>query len=157
MVARFSYEHIHIYRGSTCLKWIKWNGGMHIRWRCMRGNEMMSIRKNNLVNSRTNELAAENNVTEQDWEIATSLRLLGLFVQHETGDGHQVCALSIRTVIHLSLFTNPQSDDDGFNTACTYEFFIWIWRKRKRYDIICGERKLGVTRGRRRERVSQRW
>lgn len=71
----------------------------------------MGIRKKNLVNSRTNELAAKNNVTEQDCEIATSLRLLRLFVEHETGDGHQVCALSIRTVIHLSLFTNPQSYD----------------------------------------------
>lgn len=61
----------------------------------------------NLVNSRADELAAENNVTEQDGEIAARLGVLGLLVQHEAGDGHQVRSLSIGAVIHFQTSIQP--------------------------------------------------
>lgn len=55
----------------------------------------------NLINSRTNEFTAKNNVTKQDSEIAARFRMLRLFVQYETCYGHQICALCICDVVHF--------------------------------------------------------
>lgn len=58
-----------------------------------------------LVDGGADELATEDNVTEQDAEIAAGLRVLGLFVEHETSYRHQVRLESVRRVIHLLLYS----------------------------------------------------
>lgn len=59
-----------------------------------------------LIDSRAHKLAAKNNMTEQDGEVSSWLRVLGLLVQHEPSHGHQVSTVSISFMIHffLSLF-----------------------------------------------------
>ena len=56
--------------------------------------------KNNLINSRADELAAKNNMTKQNREIPTRFRVLGLLIQDEPSNGHQVRPLSICRMIH---------------------------------------------------------
>ena len=58
-------------------------------------------RERDLVDSSADELAAENNVTEQDGEIAAWLWVLRLLIQHEPCYCHQVRPVCLRRVIHF--------------------------------------------------------
>lgn len=71
------------------------------------------MRKVNLVDGSADELAAEDDVREEDGEVALRLRVLGLFVQHVPGDGHEVRALGVGHVIHCyhSLLVEEEGDD----------------------------------------------
>ena len=66
--------------------------------------KMNRERERDLVDSSADELAAENNVTEQDGEIAAWLWVLRLLIQHEPCYCHQVRPVCFRRVIHFLPF-----------------------------------------------------
>lgn len=72
---------------------------------------MIKRKKGHLVNSRADEFAAKNNITEQDGEIPTRFRVLALLIQHVTGYGHQIGPVSIRRVIHRRRPINNKSSN----------------------------------------------
>lgn len=63
-------------------------------------NQNREVDIKNLVNSSAYELAAKNNVTEQNTEVSTGFRVLRLFIQHKPCYRHQIRPVSIRRVIH---------------------------------------------------------
>lgn len=97
----------------------------------------MRERERNLVNSRADELATKDNVVKQDGEIAARLGMLGLFIEHEASDGHQISALSIGTVIHF--LGMQEKGEEGKMKAKNDETLkgsvkMWVfeWRKKKK-------------------------
>lgn len=75
----------------------------HTQLRNQSKNAKEEKKRKDLVNGRANELAAENDVTEQDSEVAAGLWVLGLLVEDEPCYGHQVRTMSICRVIHVCL------------------------------------------------------
>jgi hypothetical protein len=61
-----------------------------------------SVGRMDLVDGRGDELAAEDDVREQDGEIAAGLGVPVLLVEHVPRDGHQVRLLRLRRVVHLA-------------------------------------------------------
>jgi hypothetical protein len=61
-----------------------------------------SVGRMDLVDGRGDELAAEDDVREQDGEIAAVLGVPVLLVEHVPRDGHQVSLLRLRRVVHLA-------------------------------------------------------
>ena len=55
-----------------------------------------------LVDGGGDELAAEDDVGEQDGEVAAGLGVPALLVQHVPRDGHQVRLVRLRRVVHLA-------------------------------------------------------
>lgn len=56
--------------------------------------------QSDLVNSGADEFATEDDVAEQDGEVAPGLGVLRLLVQHEAAERHQIRTQSIGRVIH---------------------------------------------------------
>lgn len=56
--------------------------------------------QSDLVNSGADEFATEDDVAEQDGEVAPGLGVLRLLVENEAGDGHQIRSVSVSSVIH---------------------------------------------------------
>jgi hypothetical protein len=54
-----------------------------------------------LVDRGGDELAAEDDVGEEDGEVAAGLRVAALLVEHVPRDRHQVRPLRLRRVVHL--------------------------------------------------------
>lgn len=61
-----------------------------------------------LVDGRGDELAAEDDVREEDGEVAAGLGVPALLVQHVPRDGHQVRPVRVRRVIHLASLRSLQ-------------------------------------------------
>ena len=64
--------------------------------------ESDELREPGLVDGGGDELAAEDDVGEQDGEVAAGLGVPALLVQHVPRDGHQVRPVRVRRVVHLA-------------------------------------------------------
>ena len=64
--------------------------------------ESNELREPGLVDGEGDELAAEDDVGEQDGEVAAGLGVPALLVQHVPRDGHQVRPVRVRRVVHLA-------------------------------------------------------
>ena len=90
-------------------------------------------RERDLVDSSADELAAENNVTKQDGEIAAWLWVLRLLIQHEPCYCHQVRPVCLRRVIHFppllffSLFSPSLSKHLGAPFEVKLRVYIYIY------------------------------
>lgn len=114
--------------------------------------ERGSRKRINLVDCGAHELASEDDVREEDAEVAARFRVPRLLVKHIPRDRHQIGAMRLRHVIHresdlCSLTTTPPNLSTlGFMhqtkaSMCVYkERYRDIKRKRERDDERGGSR-----------------
>jgi hypothetical protein len=69
--------------------------------------EADELGKPGLVDGGGDELAAEDDVGEEDGEVAAGLRVAALLVEDVPRDRHQVRALRLRRVVHLDPTRQP--------------------------------------------------
>ena len=63
---------------------------------------LASSEQSNAPRRPWDELAAEDDVREEDGEVAAGLGVPALLVQHVPRDGHQVRPVRVRLVVHLA-------------------------------------------------------
>ena len=108
-------------------------------------------------------------LTAEQTNLQPRTMWLSKIVKSPRASGCFDCSFSTKRVMVIKSVRWASALWSIFHSSLTHKVMIYLhymlmhmsfwfqYRERERDDIICGERKFGVTRGRRRERVSSWW